>query len=244
MTDLAAIITAHNEGALAGISLRSLLEAVAVARDGGLSVDVLVMLDDPDPATVRAFSEVEAHGARVEQVSFADQGLVRNRAVELSTADYVAFLDGDDLWTENWLLDGHRMCASDPGRVIGHPELNWFFDNQHNLYFLPDATDPAFDPALLRTANPWDALCIAPRAAHLDHPYSERAVKEGYAYEDWHWNQETFLAGFVHRVVPETIHFKRRRRQSQFVDARAHQVLTRPSRLHAWDWWAERDHGR
>ena len=70
----------------------------------------------------------------------ADQGKVRNHAVGLVSAGHVAFLDGDDLWSENWLVDAYRMCADDD-RVIGHPELNWFFENQQNLYFLPIGRD-------------------------------------------------------------------------------------------------------
>ena len=226
---------------MAGLSFRSLLDAVGVARDGGLDVEVLVVLDNPTAATTAAFAEAERHGARIAEVSYADQGKVRNHAVGLARADRVAFLDGDDLWSENWLVDAYATCtrADDPDRVIGHPELNWFFENQQNLYFLPDQTDPEFDPALLRIANPWDALCLAPRAAYVDHPFAARAVADGYAYEDWHWMLETYLAGYVHRVVPETIHFKRRREGSQYVQARARSVLTRPSELLDFAWWQE-----
>jgi len=237
---VAAILTAHAEGVMAGLSFRSLLDAVAVARAEGLAVEVLVVLDNPTAATRAAFAEADRHGATVTEVSYADQGLVRNRAVGLSSARHIAFLDGDDLWSENWLADAYRMCAASD-REIGHPELNWFFENQQNLYFLPDQTDPAFDPALLRIANPWDALCLAPRSAYVEHPFSHRAVADGYAYEDWHWMLETFLGGYVHRVVPETIHFKRRREGSQYVQARAGKVLTRPSELLDFAWWHERD---
>ncbi|MEZ0578846.1 glycosyltransferase [Nocardioides sp. MH1] len=243
MADVAAIITGHAEGVMAGLSFRSLLDAVEVARAGGLEVDVLVVLDNPTEATRAVFAEAESRGATVAEVSYADQGKVRNSAVELSTADNVAFLDGDDLWSENWLAEAHRLCVTEPA-AIAHPELNWFFGGQQNLYFLPDQTDPAFDPALLRIANPWDALCMAPRRAYLEHPFTARAVSEGYAYEDWHWNLETFAAGFVHRVVPGTIHFKRRREGSQYVQARASSVLTRPSDLLDYAWWAERDRVR
>lgn len=243
MPDVAAIITAHAEGVMAGLSLRSMLDAVAVARGEGIDVEVLAVLDNPTDATRAVFAEADRYGTGVEEVSYADQGKVRNHAVDLVSAGHVAFLDGDDLWSENWLSDAFRMCAADD-RVIGHPELNWFFENQHNLYFLPDQTDPAFDPALLRIANPWDALCLAPRAAYVDHRFAPRAVADGYAYEDWHWMLETYAAGYVHRVVPETIHFKRRREGSQYVQARARSVLTRPGELHDYAWWQARDGAR
>ncbi|PWN01778.1 hypothetical protein DJ010_17265 [Nocardioides silvaticus] len=238
MADVTAILTAHGEGVMAGLSFRSLLDAVGVARADGIDVEVLVVLDNPTAATAAVLAEADRHGAAVATVSYADQGKVRNHAVGLAAGGHVAFLDGDDLWSENWLVDAYRLCAESV-RTIAHPELNWFFGDQQNLYFLPDQTDPAFDPAFLRVANPWDALCLAPRAAYVEHPFADRAVADGYAYEDWHWMLETYRGGYVHRVVPETIHFKRRREGSQFVQARSRRVLTRPSEVLDFAWWQE-----
>lgn len=241
MTDVSAIVTGHREGALAGPSLRSLLDAVAFARGHGLAVEILAVLDNPSEPTRAAFAALADHGARLKEVSYGDHGLVRNDAVGDAEGDYIAFLDADDLWSENWLLEGHRTCASDPGRVIAHPEANWFFDQQTNLYFLPDQTDPDFDLAFLRLQNCWDAMCMAPRAAYRDIQHSRRALQQGYAYDDWHWNLETLLAGYTHRVSLDTIIFKRRRRASQFTAARDASVMTRTTPMHRYGWWAERD---
>jgi glycosyltransferase involved in cell wall biosynthesis len=241
------ILTGHNEGPLIGLTFRSMLDAVAAAREAGIAVEMLVVLDKPDAATLEALSEAEQHGCRVEQVSFpaSDHAGVRNHAVELAQGEYVAFLDGDDLWTENWLVDAYAMCRTDPGRVIAHPEADWIFDNGSNLWFLLDQTDPAFDPAYLRVFNYWDVLCLAPRAAYLDHPREPRAIEAGFAYEDWHWNLKTLGAGYVHRVVPETIHFKRRRRTSQLTVAIGNRSLTPDHPLLTYRGMAawEDDHG-
>ncbi|MFT4084316.1 MAG: glycosyltransferase family A protein [Nocardioides sp.] len=222
------ILTGHAEGQLIGVTFRSMLDAVAAARATGLEVEMMVVLDKPDPATAEALAEAEEHGCRVLRVSFpaADHASVRNHAVEQARGEYVAFLDGDDLWTENWLVEAHAMCQTDPGRVIAHPEVDWIFDHGSNLWFLLDQTDPAFDPAYLRVFNYWDVLCLAPRAAYLEHPRQPRAIEAGYAYEDWHWNLQTVGAGYLHRVVPETIHFKRRRKASQLTVAISNRSLT------------------
>lgn len=241
MSDVSAILTGHREGMLAGASLRSLVDAVAHARAEGLVVEVMVVLDKADDPTRTALGVASDLGARVREVSYGDHGLVRNDAVQHADGDYVAFLDADDLWSENWLVEAHRLCATAPGEVIAHPELNWFFDQQHNLYFLPDQTDPEFDLAFLRVQNCWDALCMAPLSAYAEVPHSRRALGEGYAYDDWHWNLETLLAGYTHRVAPDTIIFKRRRRSSQFTAARDAGVMTRTTRFHRYAWWFERD---
>lgn len=243
MSDISAILTAHAEGALAGRSLRSLLDASQVARDGGHAVELLVVLDNPDGATLAALREAGRHGCHVEQVSYADQGMVRNHAVQVAGGEFIAFLDGDDLWSENWLVEAHRACNTDPGRVIAHPEVDWFFGNSPWTYFLPDQAE-GFDPALMRVANPWDALCLAPAAAYAEVPFSKRAIADGYAFEDWHWSLETFATGYVHRVAPGTIHFKRRREGSQFMQARGNRSLPRPSRALSYAWLEEWHAGR
>ena len=238
MSDISAIITAHREGAMAGVALASLLAAVQRARGEGLDVEVIAMLDNPDAATSAVFDDAAVHGWTLEIVSFADQGLVRNRAIELAKGRYVAFLDADDLWSENWLTAAYELCETEPGRIIGHPDVNWFFESNNNLFFHADQTDPSFELNMLRFSNYWDALCMAPRAAYVENPFSVRAVAEGFAYEDWHWNCETVLEGYVHRVAPDTIHFKRRRQASQNITASTSRCLTRPSRLFTYDWAA------
>lgn len=236
MMDISTVLTAHREGVMAGMALTSLLRACDRATEAGLEVEILIMLDRPDPTTRAVFDDAASRGWQLEVVSFGDQGEVRNRAVGLTRGSYVAFLDADDLWSENWLVAAHELCVTAPGRVIAHPELDWFFESNNNLFFHADQSDPAFDIDLLRFVNYWDALCLAPREALLNHPYSARSVADGFAYEDWHWNCETVVAGYVHRVAPDTIHFKRRRPGSQTLDASGRKCLTRQSRFFEYEW--------
>jgi glycosyltransferase involved in cell wall biosynthesis len=168
--DISAILTAHAEGTTVGVSFRSMLAAVSVAREADLDVEMLVALDRPDEATREMLAEVESQGARLLEVSHGDQAPVRNDTVRESRGRFIAFLDGDDLWAENWLVEAHALCANEP-RTIAHPYADWVFGEGHALSLPPDQTDPEFDPATLRVTNAWDALCLAPREAYLDHPY-------------------------------------------------------------------------
>jgi glycosyltransferase involved in cell wall biosynthesis len=234
MIDISAVLTAHREGAMAGVSLRSLLSAVAHAEAHGLEVEILIMLDDADDMTRSVFSDASHNGWGLTELSLKDQGLVRNRAVSETTGRHIAFLDGDDLWSENWLTEAHRLCTREGPRTIAHPEVDWFFDGNNNLFFHTDQTDEHFDPHFLRFGNYWDALCLAPRDAYVSHPFSARAVEEGFAYEDWLWNMETMSSGYTHRVIANTIHFKRRRADSQTMKATGNKCTTR---LHPYQTW-------
>jgi glycosyltransferase involved in cell wall biosynthesis len=236
--DISAVLIAHGEGTMVGVSFRSLLAAVRLANEARLDVEMLVVLDEPDEATREMLAEVDTHGARLLDVSYGDQAPVRNHSVRESRGRFIAFLDGDDLWTENWLVAAHSLCAAD-ARTIAHPYADWVFGEHHSLWLPPDQSDPQFEPATLRVTNAWDALCLAPREAFLDHPFQGRALAEGYAFEDWLWNLQTIESGYVHRVVPDTIHFKRSRPGSQFRLASANQSMTRPTRYHDYAWLQE-----
>jgi hypothetical protein len=238
MSDITAILTAHREGALSGPSIRSLMDAVDAGRAAGIDVEVGIALDTPDDATRSMFADAERHGWWLEEYDFKDQGKARNAVVGRASGRYVAFLDGDDLWSENWLVRAFALAESTADDVIVHPEVDWFFENSDNLFFHVDQTDPMFDPAFLRFQNYWDAMCLAPVDAYRDHPYVERDVAAGFAYEDWSWSIQTYTAGYVHRVAEDTIHFKRRRRVSQNIEASTHKVLTRMAPLFTYEYAA------
>ena len=229
--DITAIITAHREGMLAALSLHSLHRAVLEARAGGAEVQTIAVLDRPDAATTAVFRDRAGIIDSVHVVDFGDQGLARNHAVELAAGEFVAFLDGDDLWSENWLHDALAFTRGQSTAVISHPEFNWFFDGSNNIFIHTDQDSEDYSLDFLRFYNYWDALCFAPRRAHLENPYCRRDIKGGFAFEDWHWNCETIAAGYTHKVVPDTIHFKRRRAGSQTIEASATRSLMRPTAL-------------
>ena len=236
MTDISTILTAHREGMLAGISLHGTLNAMRLAEENGISCELIIVLDRPDDITREMFLSAPSESWRVEEVDWGDQGMARNHAVSLATGSHVAFIDADDLWSENWLVEAWKLCGKDPARIIAHPEVDWFFQENGNLFFHVDQTDPAFDPLILRFVNCWDALCMAPRKACLEIPFPSRDIGMGFAFEDWQWNCETLERGYVHRVVPDTIHFKRRRRVSQNVHASGRRALVRRTALFRYDW--------
>jgi glycosyltransferase involved in cell wall biosynthesis len=235
--DISAILVAHREGILAGLSFRSFLDCVADAESAGLNIEKIIILDSPDDATRRVLEDKAVHGAAMLETDFGDQGLVRNHGVHHAHGKTVAFLDADDLWGLDWLRQGWSVFSNYGVKTIVHPEFNLFFQGNRNVLIKIDQTDPLFDVEFLRFGNFWDALCLASRAACVEFPYRERDIQAGFAYEDWHWNCETVAAGFVHRVALGTVHFKRRRQWSQTIEASARGSLMRQTALLSYEWY-------
>ena len=227
--DISAIMVAHGEGVMAGASARSIVECKQEAEQAGLSVELIVALDRADTATRLMFSGDEQSDWTVLETDFGDQGRVRNFAVENSRGDFVAFLDGDDIWSCNWLTAASELCLQNPDKYIVHPEYNCFFGDNNNIFLKCDQEDPIYEPSFLRFGNYWDALCFARRDIYLNTPYVPREMDKGFAFEDWNWNCQTIDKGYVHRTAPDTIHFKRRRKQSQTIRASQSGALVRPT---------------
>ncbi len=215
--DLTVAITAHNETLVAGPSLLSVEAAIRRVEDAGFRVERLLGLDNPAPDANAYFRRETFAQWRILDFSFGDPFQVRNAIVQAGTGKWIAFVDADDLVSENWFLKGamRLLEAEQAGqKVIVHPELNWIFEAHENVFAKPDMDDDIFLPHYLYFANYYDMMAIAPRAAALAIPYGHRDLKNGFGYQDWQWNIETMGAGWHHAVVRDTIIFKRRRLNS------------------------------
>ncbi|MGS4948149.1 glycosyltransferase [Meridianimarinicoccus sp. RP-17] len=219
--DISVIITAHGEGLLAGISACSADSAINVANAAGLRCETVVVLDRADSVTTDVLTCHYGDRARILETREGDPGLARNRGVEAAAGCHAAFLDGDDLWSENWLVEAHRLLAARPD-IIAHSACNIVFGAHSMLWWHADSESSTCDHSYLEWMNYWDALAFARRALLLENPFVANDLKRGYGHEDWHWNQTTVARGIPHKPVPETIHFKRRRTgsQSDLVDRR------------------------
>lgn len=213
-TDLTVVVTAHDETTVCGPSMRAADVAVEAARAKGFAVQTIVALDAPTDATAAYFRQSRFN--HWERRTFQERELGRVRNALLSEIDgrYVAFLDADDLFSENWLADAAQtlQAASERGvQAIAHPELNVIFDGQQSVMLNIDQRSPLFTPHYLYFRHYYDSLGMAPREAHLDCPFVTRDIPNGLSYQDFQFTIESMAAGWQHIVVPDTVIFKRRR---------------------------------
>lgn len=229
-TDLTLIVTAHDETLVCGPTMESADQAVAAARAAGYTVQTIVALDKATEATTNYFRQPRFDHWERWTMNEGDLGRVRNALLPQTSGLFIAFLDADDLFSENWLADGldTLTAAADRGeRVIAHPEVNMIFDGNKYLWQNVDQDSPLFTPHFLYVRNCYDSLCLAPREAHLEIPYVTRDVPNGLSYQDWQFAIETMSVGWKHVIVRDTIIFKRRRDFSLVVESRNRESIIR-----------------
>lgn len=229
-TDLTLIVTAHDETSVCGPTMRSADLAVAAARDAGFTVQTVIGLDRATDATASYFRQSRFDHWERWEYDEGDLGRVRNAMLPRTDGRLIAFLDADDLFSENWLVDaiGVLDAAAERGdRAIAHPELNMVFDGSRSMWLnLPDDS-PLFTPHYLYVRHCYDSLCMAPREAHLEIPYVSRDVPNGLSYQDYQFTIESLGAGWRHLVVRDTIIFKRRRDLSLVTESNSRKSIVR-----------------
>jgi len=128
-------------------------------------------------------------------------------------------MDGDDLMSENWLLQGFRAAENLGPKIVLHPEMNYVFGNGPTyIYLHRDMDSPAFNREVLALQNYWTALSMAHRETYEKYPYEPNTMKDGWGYEDWGWNILTISDGIKHKTVPNTAHYIRKKKSGSLLD--------------------------
>ena len=210
------VVNAHREGTYLAAALRSAMTAAQPLLSQGVPVELLVVMDRPDQITSVVAQKILKKCSmpkRILRLNVGDLGLARNAAVKAARFPWIAFLDGDDLWAANWLTAARSILqgADNPDCLILHPRYTFYFELEHGVLHIPDQSELSHPLAQLVADNFWNSLCIAHDTVFKACPYNPKRLVQGLGYEDWSWNRHTVLAGFEHRGVDGTCHYKRQR---------------------------------
>jgi Glycosyl transferase family 2 len=209
--DITAIVNLHAEGELARSTFASIARAKSFAEGRALIVEALAVLDRPTGDTLRFIESYDGMEFRAMQVSYGDLGQARNIAVEHASGKWIAFIDGDDLWAENWLAAAHAAATNDARPIVWHPLGLLVFGEKTHLFIHVDTEDDDFDPVGLSMSNYWASQCFAARQVLATLPYPKSDLSQQLGYEDWGWNMKTLSQGIIHKCVPDTINACRAR---------------------------------
>lgn len=222
MVDITAIIIFHGEKTFAPPAIMSFISGVNFARENGVTVETIAVIDKPDAMTLSLVKDYSDSFNEIAIVQFGDLGESRNYGRSISKGSFISFFDGDDLWGNEWMYKAFTYASSlDSATSILHPEVIFYFTaddyyrqsldhtprDPHGFYFIEvDSRTIDFDPNAIIFNNLWTANSFAHRSVYEKHPFIKVDRELGYGVEDWLWNAETLARGLSHIVVPDTVH--------------------------------------
>ena len=214
--DLTVAVTAHNEGLVAHKTMRSILEATKRLEEKKISYEILIHIDNGDQITKDYFKRyAKMPNVVIYENNFGDPGPSRNFLAQKASGEYLTFLDGDDLISDNWLVVAYGALIGATEEVIVHPEgILTFGTEVNNVLTIQTETLPREkDTIILLGENRWCAILMAKTSTLLKFPYQH--LTGGYSHEDYVFNVETTNAGIKHIIAKETILFYRRSNNSR-----------------------------
>jgi len=227
LIEISVAILFHNEGHLALRSLRSLKRLTDQLVHQGISFEVIATLDRPDFRTKEIVS-TSKQISRFLEVDFGSPALSRNHLVLASTGKYIAFLDGDDLWSRNWLSLAHSAAESIGHEVILHPAFcYYFYERDFGVHSYSEFVNPSALSHLTRHPddlgltvnrlsmdNIWSAHSFGKRSIYQRIPFRADSEEQGKGIEDWSFNIESVSEGVPHSSVEGTVHMVRIKEQN------------------------------
>ena len=168
--DLSVAITAHNEGLVAHKTMRSVFRALEKLKEAGITYEVIVHIDFGSKETVEYFSRYRHdENIKIYENQYGDLGLSRNYVTTKARGKYIAFLDGDDLVSDNWYLEAIRLLESTKDEIVVHPEavLTFGVEQPNVITLQSDSYNIEKDTLVLLGENRWCSVAVAKKTVFL-----------------------------------------------------------------------------
>jgi hypothetical protein len=207
--DLEVVVFVHDQGHFLGGCITSVMRASAYAEARGRSVLLTAVVRAPTPLTSAWVHQRLDTRWRILHSPGSALSQARNLARLAITGRHVAFIDGDDLWCENWLDSAAAAVSREP--AIWRPEtLITFGSDFHSpagrsLMFQPIKLD---DPSILLSHQILASGFVAPREILMANPWPDPDAERGWDQPDHWWNCNVAGTGHTHRALADTFHYR------------------------------------
>lgn len=219
--DLSIVIPCHAEGYILHRTLKNVEVSIQLFNKNNKKIDYEVILVG-DSLTEETQTYLETLNEFFQdipisfyEVDFADPGLTRNYGIEKSSGEYTVLMDGDDLFSVNWLYDAYTMLEDFDGKKIARTEYFIPFgsdDDKYNYYFHKEELSKVQDVIRHIATNPWEMMCMAKSEIFKSVKFFPK--KDIYRFEDFKYNCDLLYEGYENFIVPDTITFVRKRKGS------------------------------
>lgn len=224
MFDISVILNAHNEGGIIIRTLRSLAEAADFARARGITLEIVVVLDNPNEATRSAIASADFSsfdGVQTIEVSNRSLGLSRNSGCTIARGEYFATADADDLVSFNFFVEALAAAKQYGNDALLFPQYLVAFGS---MYFITEYGEADLMPFLLADLHPYVSRVFFHRSTFDRLKYVHCDTQRGHAFEDWHFNSCAIALGMKAHYIPDTVLYYRQRQQSIMAAARTQSV--------------------
>ena len=214
--DLSIVITAHKEGILAHKTILSILRGLESFEENNLTFEIIIHIDNGDADTIEYYKRYASDGRfRIFNNSFGNPADSRNYGINKAQGVYTTLLDGDDLISKNWLVDGVQLLKQTSEPTILRPQYHFHFgvsEELNDMWIMDESFTKEEDALIMAFYNRWSLPLIAKTSLLKSYPF--KPSLNGYAYEDWLFNADIRSDGIAVRIVKGAVLFYRRRRES------------------------------
>lgn len=213
--DISVVINVHREIKYFRRTMMSLEQAVEYAQSFGLRIELIIVLDRPDAASVEWFNGYDASfsdSKTIIEVDNGSLGLSRNDGIRAASGTFIATFDADDLVSFNYFAALYDTAIQSSERSLIFAEYLFAFGANH--YLAQYRSRPELSLLAFIADHPLMSRVMTRRTTFDELCYTDLHISKGYAYEDWHFNAEAIGRGFEFHIAPSTTIFYRQRRGS------------------------------
>lgn len=219
--DVSVILNMHAESFYLMPTLRSLDQCALEAKKLKYNIELIGVFDCANYRTKSAFNNFIFSGfscVKTINVDYCSLGLARNAGIELAVGDYIWISDGDDLVSNNALIELIQASRGKKKSCVFVMDFLVAFGEKYHVarYF----NSSVLTPADFVFQHPYVSRIFAHRDILLKVKYKNLALGDGFAYEDWDLNCRLYESGIEFEAVKETIIFYRQRSISLLNEAR------------------------